>query len=165
MMEIIILPYMAISFLIGWAIFSPLADLEGLDAWTFARFEMSDLFGVFVPVSLLFSYATWALKTAEVPVVGWSILASAIILFSFLGLVTGLYVLAKMKPTAPLKRLTLIGVVIPLGSLLTVFWFAIPVVAMASSVVYSIPAAVALVPITLVLRWLSHWIRGSRLLA
>lgn len=160
-MEIIILPYMAISFIIGWAIFSPFADLEGLDTWTFARIETSDLMGVFVPVSLMFACATWTLETVNVPVVGWSIVASAIFLFAFLGFGAGLYLLAKMKQTAPLKRMALIGIVIPLGSLLTVSWFAIPVVAMASSIVYSIPAAIALVPITCALRWLSHWVCRS----
>lgn len=158
MMEIIILPYMAISFIIGWAIFSPLADLEGLDTWTFARIEMSDLLGVFVPVSLLFACATWDLRATNVAVFGWSIVATAIILFAFLGFAAGLYVLAKMKPTAPLKRMALIGIVIPMGSLLTVSWFAIPIFAMASSFVYSIPAAVAVIPITLALRWISNWV-------
>ena len=161
MMEITILPYMAISFMIGWAIFSPFADLEGLDTWTFARIEMSDLFGVFVPVSLLFACASWTLKTAEVPVLGWSIVASAIFLFASSGFAVGLYLLAKMQQTAPLKRMALIGIVIPLGSLLTVAWFAIPVCAMASSFVYSIPAAVAIVPITLALRWISNWVCKS----
>lgn len=161
MMEIVILPYMAISFIIGWAIFSPFADLEGLDAWTFAPIEMSDLFGVFVPVSLLFSWATWTFQTANVALVGWSIVASAIFLFAFLGFALGLYLLAKMKQTAPLKRMTLIGIVIPLGSLLTVTWFAIPVFAMASSIAYAIPATVALVPITLALRCLSNWVCSS----
>ena len=162
-MEIIILPYMAISFMIGWAIFSPFADLEGLDAWTFARIEISDLFGVFVPISLFFACANGALKTANVPVIGWSIVASAIFLFTFLGFGAGLYLLAKLKQTASLKRMALIGIVIPLGSLLTVFWFAIPVCAMASSFVYSIPAAVAIVPITFALRWLSNWVCSSSL--
>ncbi len=160
-MEIIILPYMAISFIIGWAIFSPFADLEGLDTWTFARIEMSDLFGVFVPVSLLFACATWTLETANVAVVGWSIVATGIFLFSFFGFFAGLYLLAKMNQTAPLKRMALIGIVIPLGSLLTVTWFAIPIVAMGSSFVYAIPAAVAVVPITLALRWLSSWVCSS----
>lgn len=161
MMEIIILPYMAISFIIGWAIFSPFADLEGLDMWTFARIEISDLLGVFVPVSLLFACATWTLETANVRAIGWSIVASGIFLFAFLGFGAGLYLLAKMKQTAPLKRMALIGIVIPMGSLLTVTWFAIPVVAMASSIVYSIPAAAAVVPITCAFRWLSHWVCRS----
>ena len=165
MMEIIILPYMAISFIIGWAIFSPFADLEGLDTWTFAQIEMSDLFGVFLPVSLLFAAATWSLKTANVAVIGWSIVASAIFLFAFFGFIVGLYLLAKMKPTAPLKRMTLIGVVIPLGSSLTVLWFVIPVLATAGSIVYIIPGAVAVVPITLALRWLSSWVCRSSLSA
>jgi len=161
MMEIIILPYMAISFMIGWAIFSPFADLEGLDTWTFARIETSDLMGVFVPVSLLFAGANGALQSANVPVLGWAIIASAIFLYAFLGFGVGLYLLAKMKPTAPLKRMAMIGVVIPLGSLLTVSWFVIPVFAMASSIAYSIPAAVAIVPITLILRWISNWVCTS----
>ena len=160
-MEIIILPYMAISFFIGWAIFSPFADLEGLDTWTFAPMEISDLLGVFVPVSLLFACATWVLKTANIAAMGWSIVATAIFLFAFSGFGVGLYLLAKMDQTAPLKRMALIGIVIPLGSLLTVSWFAIPVVAMGSSFVYAIPAAVAVVPITLALRWLSSWVCSS----
>ena len=92
---------------------------------------------------------------------GMSIVASAIFLFAFFGFFAGLYLLAKMKQTAPLKRMALIGVVIPLGSLLTVTWFTIPVFALASSFAYSIPAAIAVVPITLTLRWLSYWVCSS----
>jgi len=157
-MEIIILPYMAISFFIGWAIFSPFADLENIDRWTFAQIEMSDVLSVFLPVSFLLAFVTWALEATSVAFIGWSIIAAAIFIFAFFGFAVGLYLLAKMNHKPPLKRMVLIGVIIPAGILLTLWWFTIPMVALAGSVAYSIPAVIAIVPFTWILRCLSNWV-------
>ena len=101
----------------------------------------------------------WATpEEATVSTLAWSLTAAAILLLSLFGLVLGLFMLAKMKPTAPLKRMALIGVVIPLGSLLTFGWIAFPLFAFASSIVYAFPATLLVIPITWALRGLNYWV-------
>ena len=58
-MEIIVLPYMAISFAIAFAIFSPLNQIDDLHDWSFARIETGDLFAVFLPISGFLALVSW----------------------------------------------------------------------------------------------------------
>ena len=160
-MEIIVLPYLAISFLIAWAVFSPFAKLDDLHEWTFARIETSDLLAVFLPFSVLLGMVTWATPTVTITALGWSLIAAAIFLFTLFSFVVGLYLLVKMHQTPSLKRMALIGVIIPTGALLTLAWFVIPFAAFTSSILYAIPAAAAIIPVTFALRLLSIWVSHS----
>jgi len=164
-MEIIILPYMAISFSIAWAIFSPLAEIEGLHQWTFARIETGDLLAIFVPLSSLLAFANWATSAFEIPMLGLTLIVASIGVFTLAGLFAGLFLLAKMSYRPVVKRMAMIGVVIPLGSLLTLAWFALPIIAIAESVLYAIPATIAVVPITMMLRSLCEWVCRDATLA
>ncbi len=161
-MEIIVLPYMAISFSIGWAIFSPFAEIDDLHQWTFARIETSDLFATFLPFCLLWTIVTWATPASNFPVVALVSIAVTIFSFTLFGFVVGLFLLAKIDRATPAKRMALIGVIVPLGSLLTIAWIALPLWASASSVLYAIPALVAVIPITLAFRGLSGWASQTR---
>jgi hypothetical protein len=161
-MEIIILPYMAISFSIGWAIFSPFAEIEDLQQWTFARIETSDLFATFLPFCLLWPVVTWATPTAYFPVVVLMSIAVTIFMVTLFGFVVGLFLLAKIDHATPVKRMAIIGIIIPLGSLLTLAWIAFPLWAFAGSSIYAIPAVLAVIPITLVFRGLSDWACRTR---
>lgn len=157
-MEIILLPYMAISFSIAWAIFSPFAKIDDLQEWTFARIETSDLFAIFLPLSFLWAVVKWTTPEdlLSVPVLALS--ATGIFLLTFFGFVAGLFLLAKMNQTPPAKRMAVIGIIMPLGSLLTIAWFAVPMLASAGSILYAIPAILSVVPATLAFRGLSVWV-------
>jgi hypothetical protein len=74
------------------------------------------------------------------------------------GFATSLFLLAKMHQTPPVKRMAMIGIVVPFGALLTLAWIVFPAVASVYSIVYSMPAAMAVIPVTFGLRWLSSWI-------
>lgn len=160
-MEIIVLPYLAISFLIAWAVFSPFALIDDLHEWKFARIETSDLFAIFLPFSFLLGIVTWVTSVDAIPVLGWISIAAAIFLFTLSCLVAGLFLLEKLNRAPSIKRIALIGVVIPMGSLLTLTWFVIPFAAFASSILFAIPAAAAIVPVTFALRVLSIWVCRS----
>lgn len=160
-MEIIVFPYMAISFAIAWAIFSPFAQLDDLQKWSFARIETIDLLAVFLPMSLL-----WAAVRAMTPDEYLSlpllvVLASAILSLTLFGFLAGLFIIAKMQPPPAIKRMALIGIILPLGSLLTVAWIGLPLLAFAGSFLYAIPAIISVVPVTLGLRGLSGWVCQS----
>lgn len=160
-MEIIVLPYMAISFMIGWAIFAPFAEIDNLDRWSFARIETSDLLATFLPISFLLAAITWLLQSETVPWIFVVAIAAMIFLFTLLALIAGLFLLAKLDHPTSIKRMAIIGLIIPLGSFLTFAWIAVPLTAFAASVLYSIPAALAILPITLCLRAMSHWVCRS----
>ena len=160
-MEIIVIPYMVISFSIAWAIFSPFAEVDGLNEWTFARLETSDLLAIFLPVCFLLATLKLATPTDTLSALTLGTIAIVIVLFSAAGLVSGLYLLAKMRKTSSAKRMAIIGIIMPLGSLLTIMWVALPLMALAGSILFAIPAAVAVVPLTWSLRILSKWVCDS----
>ena len=153
---------MAISFIIGWAIFSPFAVIEDLKVWSFSKIQTSDLFAIFLPTGFLLALANWITPLAKLPVIALSAIAVTILLFSASALFTGLFLLAKMEKKPPLKRITLIGAVIPLGALLSLIWIMFPVYAFASSIFYAMAATLAVAPITMALRLLSSWLCKSQ---
>ena len=160
-MEIIVLPYMAISFLIGWAVFSPFAQIENLQDWKFARVETSDLFAIFLPTSYLLATVALVTRIETLPWMVLSAIAIAILFLSFFGLVAGLFLLAKIDSASSGRRITLIGVIIPIGALLTFAWIALPLTAFAGSFWYAIPATLIVIPLTFLLRILSGWVCKS----
>lgn len=157
-MEIIILPYMAVSFAIAWAIFAPFAALTNLRQWSFSPIQTSDLLATFVPLSLLLALGAWVDPPAELRAFVWLATIALVVAFAGGGLLGGLYLLAKMESQSVLARMVLIGLVIPLGALLTMAWISIPLVAYAHSMFLAIPATLAIVPMTYGLRALSCWI-------
>lgn len=156
-MEIIVLPYMGISFAIAWAIFAPFAELDDLRQWSFARIEIADLLAVFLPISILMAVAIWTESPRFFSIPLLVALTVAILLIAGCGFVIGLYLVSKMNDPPAAKRMAIIGIIVPLGSLLTLAWIAVPLWAAAYSILYSIPAAAAVVPIALALRGLSAW--------
>lgn len=157
-MEVIVLFYMAISFFIGWAIFSPFAEVEDLREWSFSRIETADLFAVFLPFSFFLSMILWTIpkESQTVPMVVVAIIGISIL--ALVGFFVALFLLAKMAKTSPAKRMALIGIVMPLGSTLTLAWVVLPLVALANSILYAIPATFGIAIATLVLRLLSDWV-------
>ena len=160
-MEIIVLPYLAISFAIAWAVFSPFSTIDDIHEWTFDKVEIGDLFAVFLPIGFLLAFTIWAIPTDSISVVNLSLILSAILLFSFSGLLTGLYLFAKLNRIHSVKRMTIIGIIVPIGSFLTFGWVVFPLAGMASSegsILLAIPATIVVLPVTWVLRSLSQWV-------
>jgi hypothetical protein len=157
-MEIIILPYMAVSFLIGWTIFAPFASVDDLHRLTFSRFEISDLFAIFLPLSVMLVMLKWA-----IPISSLSIPALTAVSVVVLGMViavfaVGLFLLAKLQQTTSMRRIAVIGVLVPVGALLTFAWVVLPLWAYTHSILFAIPATLVVLPITLALRGLSSWV-------
>ena len=165
MIEIIILPYMAISFAIGWTVFSPFFPLDDLDSLSFARLELIDLFAAFLPVGLLLSLALKLIPKAVLMPFVMIVITTAALLFAAFSLAIGLFLLKKMPKTTTLRRMMINGIVVPVGSLLTLAWIAIPIYASAFSVVYAVPAIIVVGLLTLLLRSISNWICNKALLA
>ena len=157
-MEIIILPYMAISFLIGGVIFSPFTAIDDLDDWTFAKIKTVDIFALFIPMCLLLALTTWGFQLESLPKAIVVCIVATIVVFVLLAFFAGLFVLAKLQNPAPLRRLVLIGLIMPLGAFLTLAWIAVPLLAYAGSIYYSLPATLSFIPLTLGLRALSAWV-------
>ncbi len=62
-----------------------------------------------------------------------------------------------MSRRSTVKRMAIIGVIIPIGAMLSVAWFALPLLASTDSVLYAIPATISVAPVTVLLRYLSGW--------
>ncbi|MEM7783267.1 MAG: hypothetical protein AAF939_04330 [Planctomycetota bacterium] len=157
-MEIIVIPYFAISCVIGWVIFSPFSAIEDLDDWTFAKVEIVDLLAIFLPIGLLLALSNQIIPFGKTPTVIVVIIASSIFLFAIFSFFVSLFVFAKLDNLAASKRMATIGILIPMGSILTLAWIAIPVVFYASYGFLAAPITFAMMPLTIVLRILSAWV-------
>ncbi|MEM7455247.1 MAG: hypothetical protein AAF456_12930 [Planctomycetota bacterium] len=158
MIEIILLPYLAISSLIGWAIFSPFGKIEGIDQWSFARVETGDLLAIFLPIGALLGLTNWSMAGNELPKLVLGLILATIFLFALFTFAVGLFLIAKLGKPPSAKRMATIGLIVPLGTLLTIAWFAIPMLSYAESSLYSAPATLAIFPVTFCLRALSTWV-------
>jgi hypothetical protein len=161
MLEIVVLPYMAVSFAIGWAIFSPMFRLENLDTFSFAKLETIDLIACFVPLCTLLSLTTNAVPyragTAYLLVLAFSLCVA----FSTGSLVVSLFLLEKMEHRPSLKRMAIGAIVVPLGTLLTIAWVGIPIWAFSYSTLYSMPATLGVAIATFTIRQLCSWACGD----
>lgn len=157
-MELIVLPYMAISLLIGWTVFAPFAEIEELDEWTFAKIEISDILAIFLPICAILALSTWLFQATSTSFITMTLIAVTILLFILFAFVTGLFLLAKMDKPPASKRMATIGIIIPLGTVLSLAWIIFPMLAFAGAGFFALPATLALIPITLMLRVMSAWV-------
>lgn len=157
-MEIIILFYMGITLAIGWCIFSPFAALGDIRVWSFAKLETTDLFALFLPYALTFALLPWVTPEIKLTLTIAALVAAGISLFVAMGLVAGLFMLAKMKRISSAKRMALIGIVFPMGLTLTIAWVAFPLAAFARSTTDSIWVTLAIGLVSIALRGISSWI-------
>ena len=160
-MEIIVLPYIAVSFVIGWAVFSPFSRFDDLGRLSLDRITTADLLAAFLPMCVLMAVARQTISADQTPTWLLILVGTFILGFTFSGLVVGLFLLDKIDNKTSLKRIATIGVIIPMGSLLTVAWIAFPFVGYAYSIVHAIPATLAIFIMTLLLRGLSEWVCHS----
>ena len=157
MIEIIILPYMAVSFAIGWAVFSPFSSLEDLDSLTFEKLTTVDILASFLPLCVTLSISLAAIPKDALTALLLTLIAAAIFGFTIMGLAIGLFLLSKLQNTTSLKRIAVNGIVIPFGSLLAIAWFVIPIWASSYSIFMSMPAMLAIPVCVLGLRAISDW--------
>jgi hypothetical protein len=157
-MEIIVLPYIAVSFVIGWAVFSPFSRFDDLGGRKLDRTTTGDLLAAFIPMCVLLAVARQAIASDQAPIWLLMVVGALIFAFALFGLITGLFLLSALDDATSLKRMATIGVIVPLGSLLSVTWIAFPFVGYVYSISYTIPATLAIVVLTLLLRWLSEWV-------
>lgn len=157
MIEIIILPYMAVSFAIGWAVFSPFSSLDDLDSLTFEKLTTIDILASFLPLCVMLSISLAAIPKEAVTTLLLVLIVAAIFGFTIAGLAIGLFLLSKLENTTSLKRIAINGVVIPFGSQLAIAWFVIPIWASSYSIFMSMPAMLAIPICVLGLRAISDW--------
>ena len=163
-MEIIVLPYIAISFVIGWTVFSPFTQFDDFGRLTFDRIATSDLFATFLPLSVSLAIVRQIAPVGSLPLAVLIFAGICILGYAIFGLVVGLYLFDKMKAPSSLKRVATIGIIIPLGSLLTLAWIALPLAACVYSVLYAIPVTLLVLTATLMLRGLSAWVCDSSMM-
>lgn len=157
MIEIVLLPYMAISLAIGWAVFSPFSSIDDFDSISFSKIELVDLLACFLPVTILLSLTLSLLPDESQTPIVLSLVTLFIFVYVVLALGLGLFLLDKMPDATPFQRLILNGIVLPIGSLLTIAWVAIPIFARSYSIFGAILGVFVVVALTLVLRFLSSW--------
>ena len=156
-MEIIVLPFMTISFVIAWAIFAPFASIHGMDSWTFAKIQISDLLVFFAPVCAQFALANWLIELRSASTLEFCFVVGSIFLFSTATFFSGLFVIAKMGNVPTRKRIVIVGIVIPLGTFICIGWVIVPLLAFTEYVFYSIPITLVIIPVVLFLRRLAEW--------
>ncbi len=156
-MEIIVLPFMTISFVIAWAVFAPFTSIDGMDSWTFAKIRTADLLAIFLPICVQLALANWLVALREISRLELSVVIGTIAVFSLTTFLCGLFVIEKMQNLSAVKRMTIIGLIVPLGTFLCFAWVVVPLLAFTSYAIYSIPLAILFVPLVFALRRLANW--------
>ncbi|MEM9410294.1 MAG: hypothetical protein AAGA30_04225 [Planctomycetota bacterium] len=158
MFEIFIPFYMAISFLIGWSIFSPFSTKIVSHSWAFAQIQLADFLALFFPCGIYLSVAniwigrdTFSLQMNAILIFSTMFMASAM-------LAAALFLLGQMSALDGSKRMVLVGIVVPMGLPLTVAWVILPIYAFTISIHLAVPALFAILMLSIVLRCLSVWI-------
>ena len=158
MFEIVIPFYMAITVLIGWAIYSPFVGAGSSQEQSFAKIQLSDLFAVFLPTGVVLALATSAVPNEKMTFIGTMIVIAGTSFLALAGLLVGLFLLARMSKITVVKRMTMIGILIPASLPLILAWGLLPIYAFAVSIHLMIPATLAIAISTYFLRLISVWI-------
>lgn len=158
MLEVFAIPYFAVSALIGWAIFAPFFKHADVDGLTRSRLLTVDLMAVFVPVGGLFAFVQWVM-----PTYGRQMAVQAVVIFGALALaamslMTGLFLVPNHRPISFAHRMIVVGIVAPAGLLLTFAWVAMLAWASTYSVMYLVPATIAIASATAGLRLVGLWV-------
>ncbi|MEM6472277.1 MAG: hypothetical protein AAF802_22135 [Planctomycetota bacterium] len=158
MLEIFALPYFVVSGVIGWAVFGPFIRIEDSEALSRADIAISDLLAVSLPVGVVFASACWMMPVSILSVAVQAIVLFTALLFGVTALAVGLFLVPKKINVTFFKRMTVVGVIAPLGILLTVGWVGFPVWACLYSISYFVPSMFAIAAATMGLRFLGQWV-------
>ena len=158
MLEIFAIPYIFVTGWIGWLIFEPLVRIDEPQPLTRAKIVLSDLLSVTLPVSVLAASAKLLIPESSLSLTVQLIVITFVLVFVALAFAAGLYLIPKRPKVSLIKRTTVIAVIAPFGSLLTLGWIGFLTWACVYSVMYLAPAMVVVGAATQGLRMLTLWV-------
>ncbi|MEM8913276.1 MAG: hypothetical protein AAGC97_16030 [Planctomycetota bacterium] len=157
MLEVFALPYFAVSGVIGWFIFAPFFRVDSSESLSRSSITISDLLAISIPVSVLFSAASWMMPVSIASPWVQAIVIATAFGFAATALTAGLFLVPKTIEVTSLKRMTIVGIIAPFGILLMVGWIGFLIWACVVSIVYLAPSMIAIAAVTAGLRGLSRW--------
>ena len=159
MLEIFAVPYLGVSAFIGWAVFGPFfRATDDIESTSMARVATTDLLAIPLPFAVMFQIAESTMPERMDTFLFQGIVLAVSAMFAAAVLGTGLWILPKSFPVNFPKRLTVIGVIAPLGLTLTIGWVGFLLWAGSHSMTWLIPSSAAIVLAIVGLRFLSLWI-------
>ena len=160
MLEIFAVPYFAISGVIGWVIFEPFFRRGESESFTLVNITTTDLLAVTIPISLIFLCAGWILPENIMSLPIQLVVIATAMLFAVLALILGLFLLPDNASVSFFKRMAVVGIITPIGILLTLGWIGLLIWAGAHSMLYLAPSSIAIAAMCSGLRILGRWVCG-----
>lgn len=157
MLEIFGIPYLGVTGVIGWLIFAPFFQSHEAPLSFPTRVTISDLLTLPLTMGVFFSFAGWLVPLRTQSLLLQSSVMVIGLLFSVATLTLGLFLLPENNGTS-LKRITVVGLIAPLGGLLTFAWVGFVVWVSTYSVMYLVPAMIVIAALTFGLRTLTLWV-------
>ncbi len=158
MLEIFAVPYFAISGVIGWVIFEPFFRRGESESFTLVNITTTDLLAVTIPISLIFLCAGWILPENIMSLPIQLVVIATAMLFAVLALILGLFLLPDNASISFFKRMAVVGIITPIGILLTLGWIGLLIWAGAHSMLYLAPSSIAIAAMCSGLRILGRWV-------
>lgn len=161
-LEVFAVPYLGISAVIGWVIFEPFFR-DGVvgssaDPPPPAGVAITDLMAVVVPLGVSFAWAGWAMPEAIRSPTVQAIVIGLMTLFAAAAWVLGLFLLPPASRGVFLKRMAVVGIISPLGIVMTVGWIGFILWAGGYSILALVPSTVGVAACSAGLRVLSVWV-------
>lgn len=157
MLEVFALPYLAVTGIIGWAVFEPFFRINDTDSLSCSHVTISDLLAAPLPVSFIILTARWMMPASGNAVYVQLLVLVSALAFAATSVAVGLFLVPKTFQVTFPQRLAIVGVIAPFGLLLTIGWVGFAGWACYYSVAYLAPAMIALVLATFGLRVLGLW--------
>ncbi|MEM7560137.1 MAG: hypothetical protein AAF394_13545 [Planctomycetota bacterium] len=157
MLEIFGIPYLGVTGVIGWLIFAPFFQDHETQLSFPTRVTISDLFTLPLTMGVFFSFAGCLIPLRTQSLLLQSAVTTIGLLFSVAALGLGLLLLPENNESS-LKRFAVVGLVAPLGGLLTFAWVGLVVWVSTYSVMYLVPAMIVIAALTFGLRTLTLWV-------
>ncbi|MCP4094762.1 MAG: hypothetical protein GY880_27785 [Planctomycetaceae bacterium] len=159
-LPILVAVYFASVFVIGHIVFSPLKSDASKPPTPGVRFQLTDMLAIFFPFQLGFAAINLFL-----PDIQWNVaiaIATTIVLLLITGLtwIYGMRLLWRMKVHQAKKRVALLGIVMPIGCVLSAT--ALPILASVHSLYDFLFRAAAVLFMSWILRRLVVWIRSNQ---
>ncbi len=158
MLEIFGIPYLGVTGVIGWLIFAPFFTNHEATVAFPTRATISDLLTLPLTMGVFFSFVGLLIPLKTQTLFLQSTVLVIGLLFSVSTLALGLLLLPKNIELSTLKRITVVGLIAPLGGLLTFAWVGLVVLVSTYSVMYLVPAMIVIAALTFSLRTLTLWV-------
>lgn len=154
-----VIVYFAVTVLVGYLIFSPFQHVAAAKRVTSRRFLMSDLLAIFLTfqmgfagINYLFDDIVWNVSSAVT-------VSSSLLVLAFVSWLYGLRLLWRMDVEHWVKRIALLGVVMPGG--FVVSGIAFPVLATSTSA-FSVMSRLAIIAaLVFAIRALVFWVESG----